>query len=80
MVSVKYISRLAAAPGLHFGKISFKNLLNYSPNLMVWGATSFAGILVFVEGWPLFQQTLFQKIPVFGSHWIKEIPPEDKSN
>ena len=47
---------------------------------MLWDGSSLIGIFVFVEGWPLFQQTLFSKIPLIGANWQKEIPAEDKPN
>ncbi|GMM53582.1 ubiquinol--cytochrome-c reductase subunit 10 [Maudiozyma humilis] len=72
-----YTSALRSKVLPHFGKLNVKNLFAYTPNLMLWGGASFAGIFVFVEGWPLFQQTMFSKIPILGQHWIKESDPED---
>ncbi|AMD22290.1 HGL050Cp [Eremothecium sinecaudum] len=74
---VSYYSQLASKRALGFGPLTLKNLLNYSPNLAVWGGASAAAILVFTESWPTFQDLLFKRIPYFGSHWVKEIPPED---
>lgn len=47
---------------------------------MLWGGASAFGLFVFIEGWPLFQETLFSKIPYFGRHWIDDTPDEDKSH
>ncbi|SCU94822.1 LADA_0G11562g1_1 [Lachancea dasiensis] len=74
---VAYVSKLAAKTAPHFGRLNLSNLLSYTPNLAIWGGASFAGIFVFTEGWPLFQDTFFKKLPVFGSHWVKEVAPED---
>lgn len=69
---IQYNTRINTKISPHLGRLSFKNLLNYSPNLMLWGGASLVGLFVFVEGWPLFQQTLFQKIPVVGKHWAQK--------
>lgn len=44
---------------------------------MLWGGASLVGLFVFVEGWPLFQQTFFRRIPVVGEHWAQKSPEED---
>lgn len=44
---------------------------------MLWGGASIIGLFVFVEGWPLFQQAFFQKIPLVGKHWEHETKEED---
>lgn len=44
---------------------------------MLWGGASVVGLFVFVEGWPLFQQTLFQRIPVVGKHWAQKHSEEN---
>ena len=62
------------------GKMNSSNLLSYLPNLAIWGAASTAGTFVFTAGWPKFQDTFYKKIPVLGSYWDKEIPPEDRIN
>ncbi|CAL9727646.1 cytochrome b-c1 complex subunit 10, mitochondrial [Monosporozyma unispora] len=75
-MATSYNTRLNTRISPHLGKLSFKNLLNYSPNLMLWGGASAIGLFVFVEGWPLFQQTFFSKIPVVGKHWEHAKPEE----
>lgn len=75
-----YTSKVQGRVSPYFGKLTLKNLFNYSPNLMLWGGASFIGLFVFVEGWPLFQKTFFQKIPVVGDHWVDKTPDEDKPN
>ncbi|CCF58002.1 hypothetical protein KAFR_0D03540 [Kazachstania africana CBS 2517] len=78
---MQYNTHFGSKVSPHLGRLNFKNLFfNYSPNLMLWGGASLVGVFVFVEGWPLFQQNFFQKIPYFGEHWKKEIPPEDSIN
>lgn len=44
---------------------------------MLWGGAVASGVAVFTEGIPLFQQTFYQKIPVFGDYWIHNPDPED---
>ncbi|CCK68349.1 ubiquinol--cytochrome-c reductase subunit 10 KNAG_0A06950 [Huiozyma naganishii CBS 8797] len=77
-MGIAYNTRINTRIAPHLGKLSLKNLFTYSPTLMLWGGASAAGLLVFIEGWPLFRQTFFQKIPVFGSHWVDDTPEEDK--
>ncbi|CCE62562.1 hypothetical protein TPHA_0C04120 [Tetrapisispora phaffii CBS 4417] len=77
---INYISKAAFKKSPHFGRLSFGNLINYSPNLLLWGGAWAASIAVFTEGWPLFQDAFYKKIPYFGQHWIVEIPPEDKQH
>ncbi|CAB4256402.1 similar to Saccharomyces cerevisiae YHR001W-A QCR10 Subunit of the ubiqunol-cytochrome c oxidoreductase complex which includes Cobp [Maudiozyma barnettii] len=77
---VAYTSGLRFKVLPHLGRINMKNLMSYTPNLMLWGGASLVGALVFVEGWPLFQRTLFSKIPILGANWQKEIPAEDRPN
>ncbi|CCH59469.1 hypothetical protein TBLA_0B06460 [Henningerozyma blattae CBS 6284] len=72
---VSYTSKFSAKGATRFGNLTLRNTLTYSPNLMLWGGASLAGIFVFVEGWPLFQETFFRKIPVYGSYWAKKLPP-----
>lgn len=50
---------------------------SYIPDLIFWGAAAGAGVATFTEGWPLFQQTFYEKIPFFGQHWIHNPDPED---
>ncbi|SCW04465.1 LAFE_0H14136g1_1 [Lachancea fermentati] len=76
---VAYVSRLAAKTTPYFGKLNIKTLLTYTPDLAIWGGASLAGVFVFTEGWPKFQDTFYKKIPFFGSHWDVEIPPEDRA-
>ncbi|CCC67047.1 hypothetical protein NCAS_0A04890 [Naumovozyma castellii] len=73
-----YTSRLGIKPNPRLGRLSLRNLLAYSPNLMLWGGASAFGLFVFVEGWPTFQDAIFKKIPIVGSHWNDNTPPEDK--
>ncbi|CCH46203.1 Cytochrome b-c1 complex subunit [Wickerhamomyces ciferrii] len=61
----------------HLGKLNLQNLLQYTPNLTFWGASSMLGIFVFTEGVPIFQTTFYQKIPYFGQHWISNPDPQD---
>jgi len=49
----------------------------YIPDLIFWGGAAAGGIAAFTEGWPLFQQTFYDKIPYFGQHWINNPDPED---
>ncbi|GCF00431.1 ubiquinol-cytochrome c reductase core subunit 10 qcr10 [Zygosaccharomyces mellis] len=77
---VSYVSRLAGKTAPHFGRITPYNLLTYAPNLLIWGGSWWAGLFVITDAWPKFQETFYQKIPFFGGHWIKEIPPEDRMN
>ncbi|CUS20597.1 LAQU0S01e10242g1_1 [Lachancea quebecensis] len=74
---VAYISKLAAKTAPHFGQLKLRNLIDYVPNLAIWGGASLAGVFVFTEGWPKFQDTIYKKIPIMGPHWQVEIPPED---
>ena len=80
IVFQQYVTQLRSRVVPYFGRLQLWTLMTYTPNLMFWGASSFIGIFVFVEGWPLFRTTLFEKIPYFGQHWHKEIPPEDRTN
>jgi ubiquinol-cytochrome c reductase subunit 10 len=50
---------------------------SYIPNLILWGGAAGAGVAVFTEGVPLFQNTFYSKIPVFGEHWIYNPDPEE---
>ena len=68
---------MAAKTAPYFGSLNLGNLIAYAPNLALWGGASAAGVFVFTEGWPKFQDTFYKKIPFFGSHWVVEIPPED---
>ncbi|QLL30632.1 hypothetical protein HG536_0A04490 [Torulaspora globosa] len=77
---VSYISKLATKTAPHFGRVNSSNLMSYIPNLAIWGAASTAGLFVFTAGWPTFQDTFYKKIPILGSYWEKEIPPEDRIN
>lgn len=37
--------------------------------------------MVFTEGWPLFQRTIYQNIPLLGPHWaIKFGEPQENNN
>ncbi|SCU92149.1 LAFA_0F08350g1_1 [Lachancea sp. 'fantastica'] len=74
---VSYVSKLAAKTAPHFGKLNLSNIIAYTPNLLFWSGASWAGLFVFTEGWPLFQDTFFKKVPVFGTHWVKTVDPED---
>ncbi|SCV01349.1 LAME_0G15654g1_1 [Lachancea meyersii CBS 8951] len=74
---VAYVSKLAAKTTPFFGRLNLSNLIAYTPNLMLWSGASWAGLFVFTEGWPLFQNTFYKKIPLAGSHWVKEVAPED---
>lgn len=51
--------------------------ISYLPNLALWGGAYVAGLAVFTEAWPTFQDAFYKKLPVMGSHWQKTIPPED---
>lgn len=73
----QYNTRINTKISPHLGRLTFKNFLNYFPNLMLWGGASLVGLFVFVEGWPLFQQTFFRRIPVVGEHWAQKSPEED---
>ncbi|GMG35847.1 unnamed protein product [Ambrosiozyma monospora] len=75
-----YTAGLKYATGAHFGSFTPKAVLAYTPVLSAWGAAAFAGIFVFTENWPLFQDTFFKKVPVLGDHWVKEIDPQDVPN
>ncbi|AQZ12400.1 QCR10 (YHR001W-A) [Zygosaccharomyces parabailii] len=77
---VAYVSRLVGKTSPHLGRITPYNLLSYSSDLLIWGGAWWAGLFLFTEAWPKFQHTFYQKIPYFGSHWKKEIPPEDRIN
>lgn len=77
---VSYISKLATKTAPHFGKINTSNFISYLPNLALWGGASAAGTFVFTAGWPKFADTIYKKIPYFGSYWVHEIPPEDRIN
>lgn len=52
-------------------------LKSYVPNLALWGGAVAGGIATFTEGIPLFQNTFYSKIPVFGEHWVYNPDPED---
>lgn len=53
------------------------NVRAYVPDLVLWGVAAAAGVAVFTEGVPLFQDTFYSKIPVYGKHWIHNPDPED---
>lgn len=74
---VSYISKPATKALPHLGKINLSNLWSYAPNLALWGGASTFGIFAFTEGVPIFQTTFYQKIPIFGSHWIHNPDPQD---
>ncbi|CAI5757832.1 unnamed protein product [Candida verbasci] len=61
----------------HFGKLNPELIRSYIPNLTLWGGAALGAAATFTEGWPLFQKTFYQKIPIFGQHWIKDVDPED---
>ncbi|SCU89557.1 LANO_0D05446g1_1 [Lachancea nothofagi CBS 11611] len=75
---VAYVSKLAAKTAPYYGQLNFSNLIAYIPNLALWGGASAAGMFVFTEGWPKFQDTFYKKIPIFGTHWEVEVAPEDQ--
>ncbi|EAZ63796.1 subunit of the ubiqunol-cytochrome c oxidoreductase complex, partial [Scheffersomyces stipitis CBS 6054] len=60
-----------------FAGFNAQNVRAYVPDLILWGGAAGAGVAVFTEGWPLFQKVFYQKIPVFGNHWIYNPDPED---
>ncbi|SCU97707.1 LAMI_0F11056g1_1 [Lachancea mirantina] len=76
---VSYVSRLTAKTAPYYGKLSLAALLSYTPNLALWGGASMFAVFQFTDGWPKFQDTFYKKIPIFGSHWVKEVDPEDSS-
>ncbi|CCD27386.1 ubiquinol--cytochrome-c reductase subunit 10 NDAI_0K01950 [Naumovozyma dairenensis CBS 421] len=71
---VTYTSKINTKANPFLGRLSLRSLVAYTPNLWLWGGASLFGMFVFVEGWPTFQTEIFSKIPIFGSHWIKEAP------
>ncbi|AET41112.1 ubiquinol--cytochrome-c reductase subunit 10 Ecym_7268 [Eremothecium cymbalariae DBVPG len=76
-MATQYFSKLPFKSAIRFGGVTLKNAFNYAPTLAIWGGASLAAVFVFTENWPIFQDAIFKKIPVYGSHWVKEIPPED---
>ncbi|CAI2019265.1 hypothetical protein SEUBUCD646_0H00600 [Saccharomyces eubayanus] len=75
-----YTSKVSSKTGLHFGRISLRNLTAYAPNLMLWGGASMFALFVFTEGWPKFQDAIYKKIPLLGPTLEDHTPPEDKPN
>ncbi|KAK6457636.1 cytochrome b-c1 complex subunit 10 [Scheffersomyces xylosifermentans] len=74
---VSYIKAPAYKTLKNFIGLNAQNVRAYVPDLIFWGGAAGAGVATFAEGWPLFQQVFFQKIPYFGKHWIHEVDPED---
>ncbi|KAK6201419.1 uncharacterized protein RJT21DRAFT_120470 [Scheffersomyces amazonensis] len=74
---VAYIKGPAYKAAFSFLGVNPSLFRSYLPNLILWGGATGAGIATFTEGWPLFQQTFYSKIPVFGSHWIENKDPEE---
>ncbi|KAI5966367.1 QCR10 [Candida pseudojiufengensis] len=74
---VSYIKGPVLKALAHFGKLNPPLVRSYTPDLLIWGGTALAVVATFTEGWPLFQQTFYQKIPYFGQHWIHNPDPEE---
>ncbi|KAI5955410.1 QCR10 [Candida margitis] len=74
---VSYVRGPAYKALSHFGKLNPPLVRSYIPDLIFWGGAAGAGVATFTEGWPLFQQTFYEKIPFFGQHWVHNPDPED---
>lgn len=53
------------------------SLKAYLPNIVFFGAAAGAAVFTFTERVPLFRNTFYKKIPVFGSHWDIQVDPQD---
>lgn len=60
-----------------FKNINANTVRGFLPDLVIWGGAAGAAVATFTEGWPLFQQVFYSKIPMFGKHWIHDVDPED---
>ncbi|KAL6928791.1 hypothetical protein ACO0SA_002120 [Hanseniaspora valbyensis] len=78
---VSYISSITSktVPRLT-SKITLPVVKSYLPNYLLWGGAWVFGVGTFTEGWPLFQETFYKNIPVFGKHWDPVLDPEDSPN
>jgi len=78
---VSYITNVAfkSVPRLS-SKVTLPVFKSYLPNYILWSGAWVFGLGVYTEGWPLFQQTFFKHIPVFGKHWDPVLDPEDLPN
>ncbi|GMM45600.1 ubiquinol--cytochrome-c reductase subunit 10 [Pichia kluyveri] len=71
-----YVSGPVLKNAATFGGYHVKSIISYIPVLTIWGVAGGAALATFTENWPLFQKTFYEKIPVIGNHWIKEVDPE----
>lgn len=74
---VSYVSKPLYKAVPHLGKLNMGTFFSYYGNLWLWTGAVGAGLAVFTEAIPLFQQTFYSKIPFFGQHWIHEVDPQD---
>lgn len=53
-------------------------LMTYSGAIIAgFGGAAGAAVLLFASDIPRFRKDIMQKIPVIGSYWVREVPPED---
>ncbi|KAF3916016.1 hypothetical protein ABW20_dc0101098 [Dactylellina cionopaga] len=63
--------------GFHIGPWTPKALTRLGVTTGAFGGVALLAAVFFAEGVPRVRKDILQKIPVFGSYWIREIPPSD---
>ncbi|KAK6356620.1 hypothetical protein TWF718_000964 [Orbilia javanica] len=63
--------------GLHFGPWTPKLVTRLGVTTGAFGGVALFAAIFFAEGVPRVRTDILQKIPVFGSYWIREIPASD---
>ncbi|KAK6531591.1 hypothetical protein TWF694_002776 [Orbilia ellipsospora] len=63
--------------GPRIGSWTVKSLTRLGVTTGAFGGVALFTALFFAEGIPRVRKDILQKIPVFGSYWIREIPPSD---
>ncbi|KAI9833546.1 MAG: hypothetical protein M1826_007160 [Phylliscum demangeonii] len=56
---------------------SLKTITRAALHLSGFGAAGLLAVLYLAEGIPRVRRDIFQKIPVLGEYWVREIPPSD---
>ncbi len=57
--------------------MTFTSMGRLGMTLAAFGGVAGFAALFFAEGMPRVRRDILQKIPGFGSYWIREIPPSD---
>ncbi|RVD80308.1 uncharacterized protein DFL_008210 [Arthrobotrys flagrans] len=63
--------------GLHFGPWTPGLITRLGFTTGAFGGVALFAAIFFAEGVPRVRRDILQKIPVFGSYWVREIPPSD---